>query len=106
MVIFVDIDETICETKGDLTKPRDYKNAKPLQENINKINDLYDNGHEVVYWTARGARTGINWYHTTKRQLDEWGARYTELKMGKPFYDLLIDDKALTTVNEASEVLK
>ena len=39
-VIYVDIDETICETPH----PRNYFNAVPNKENIAKINKLYDEG--------------------------------------------------------------
>ncbi len=64
-VIYVDIDETICETP----EPRNYYNAKPIKENIDKINRLYDDGNTIVYWTARGSRTQINWYDLTKNNL-------------------------------------
>jgi predicted mannosyl-3-phosphoglycerate phosphatase (HAD superfamily) len=37
-IIFVDIDETICITPDH---PREYKKAKPILENIQKVNDLY-----------------------------------------------------------------
>lgn len=90
-VIYVDIDETICETPS----LRNYFNAKPIQENIEKINKLYDKGYTIVYWTARGSRTQINWYDLTKKQLTEWGAKHHELKTNKPYYDLFIDDKTL-----------
>jgi hypothetical protein len=90
-VIYVDIDETICETPN----PRNYFNAKPIKINIEKINKLYDEGHTIVYWTARGSRTQIDWYKLTKIQLDEWGAKYHELNCKKPYYDLFIDDKTL-----------
>ena len=50
MNIYVDIDETICYYKGD----RDYNLALPLVDNIKKINKLYDEGHNIKYWTARG----------------------------------------------------
>ena len=49
MIIYVDIDETICETPD-----RNYKLSNPIKENIKKINDLYDQGHTIIYWTARG----------------------------------------------------
>ena len=90
-VIYVDIDETICETP----EPRNYFNAKPIKENIAKINKLYDEGNTIVYWTARGSRTQINWYKLTKQQLIEWGAKHHELNVTKPYYDLFIDDKTL-----------
>jgi hypothetical protein len=90
MIIYVDIDETICETPDN---PRVYENSKPIIENINKINKLFDEGNTIVYWTARGSRTGTNWYELTKKQLIEWGAKHHELRVDKPYYDFFIDDK-------------
>ena len=60
--VFVDIDETICFYDDD----RIYENAIPSKENIDKINKLYDEGHQITYWTARGSSTGINYYSLTK----------------------------------------
>jgi hypothetical protein len=90
-IIYVDIDETICNTPH----PRNYFNAEPIKENIDKINKLYDDGHTIVYWTSRGSRTQINWYDLTKEQLDKWGVKYHQLFVDKPYYDLFIDDKTL-----------
>ena len=90
MKIFVDIDETICYYKGK----REYSLALPIRKNIKKINKLYDEDNYIVYWTARGTVTGIDWLETTADQLDEWGCLYHELITGeKPDYDLLICDK-------------
>ena len=90
MIIFVDIDETICFYKGK----RNYPEAVPHYKNIEKINKLYDEGHEITYWTARGGTTGIDWTNVTKDQLTKWKCKYHELKMNhKPTYDLLICDK-------------
>lgn len=86
----VDIDGTILTSK-----PGEYKVSKPLPGHIEKINALYDAGHTIIYWTARGATTGIDWGEFTKSQLDFFGCRYTELRMGKPHYDYWIDDKAI-----------
>jgi len=88
--VYVDIDETICFYKGK----RNYPNAVPHIENIAKINKLYDEGHEITYWTARGSVTGIDWLEITANQLNEWGCKYHTLSVGeKPAYDLLICDK-------------
>jgi len=92
MIIYIDIDETICETPED----RDYSKAIPIYKNIIKANKLYNNGHTIVYWTARGTGTGINWKEITEKQFEDWGVKYHELKFNKP-YDLIIDDKALNT---------
>ena len=95
MKIYVDIDDTICyyDTVITIGTGKDYNLAKPYKERIEKINKLYDDGHEITYWTARGTMTGIKWFHITMKQLKEWGCKFHELKMGKPAYDLVIDDK-------------
>lgn len=90
-VIYVDIDETICKTSED----RKYENSTPIYKNINKINLLYDKGNTIVYWTARGSRKQINWYDLTYKQLVDWGVKFHELRVDKPYYDLFIDDKTL-----------
>ena len=57
MKIYVDIDNTICKTIG-----ADYSSATPIKKNIKKINNLFEKGHEIIYWTARGTVTRINHY--------------------------------------------
>jgi len=89
MIIYVDIDHTICKTNGT-----DYANAEPIQEAIDKVNSYYKRGDTIVYWTARGTGSGIDWTEETTRQLNIWGAIYHELKFGKPVFDLFIDDLA------------
>jgi len=96
VIIYVDIDETICthrETEG----PRDYSKASPLFKRIDKINKLFDEGNVIIYWTARGTVTGIDWTETTQQQLNNWGAKHHDLKLGKPHYDLFIDDKNINS---------
>ena len=90
LTIYVDIDNTITETQG-----MDYPNSKPVKANIEKINKLYDEGHTIVYWTARGQKSGIDWTELTAKQLDEWGAKHHGLKLTKPPFDIFIDDKAI-----------
>jgi histidinol phosphatase-like enzyme len=92
-IIYIDIDETICRTPDS----RDYTLSEPILENIKKANLLYDQGNKIVYWTARGTVTGIDWESTTKEQFNRWGVRYHDLKLGKPYYDLFIDDKNMNT---------
>jgi hydroxymethylpyrimidine pyrophosphatase-like HAD family hydrolase len=89
MLIYCDIDGTICDTVGG------YMNAKPNREAIAKINKLFDEGNTIVYWTGRGKTTGIDWSVLTGQQLTEWGCKFHDLIMNqKPAYDLLIDDKS------------
>jgi len=93
MIIYVDIDETICRSPEN----RDYSLAVPFQDRIERINNLYDAGHRVVYWTARGTGSGIDWREVTEKQFKEWGVKYHELRLGKPIYDLFIDDKNINS---------
>ena len=90
MIIYVDIDETICFYEGE----REYPKAIPHYKNIDKINKLYDEGHEIIYWTARGGIKKKYWSELTAKQLKLWKCKYHKLKMNnKPHYDLLICDK-------------
>jgi hypothetical protein len=91
MIVYVDVDETICCYEGE----RDYPSAKPIEKHIGMINKLYDLGHHIVYWTARGANSGIDWTELTKEQLVSWGAKHHGVLLGKPHYDLYIDDKSI-----------
>ena len=89
MIIYVDIDETICKSPNT----RDYNKARPIKEAIEKVNSYYDRGDTIVYWTARGTGSGIDWREVTESQFRRWGVKYNELKFGKPIYAVFIDDK-------------
>lgn len=94
MIVYVDVDNTICTTEGN-----DYIRATPMMNRIEKINNLYRQSNTIIYWTARGSVTNINWFKTTHDQLERWGCLYHELRMGKPHYDLFIDDKNINSEN-------
>jgi hypothetical protein len=72
-----------------------YDLSDPFPQRIDKINKLYDQGHTIIYWTARGSGSGINWTELTTKQLNDWGCKFHEVRLGKPSYDIWIDDKAL-----------
>ena len=67
------------------------------------MNDLYDQGNEIVFLTARGmGRSGNSVAYAyaafedlTKRQLEEWGVKYHSLFLGKPAGDVYVDDKGV-----------
>ena len=89
MIYCFDIDGTICSiTDGD------YEDAKPFIDRIEHVNRLHSEGHKIVYFTARGSTTGIDWTKVTEAQLNKWGAKYHELHLGKPHYDVYVGDKA------------
>ena len=80
----------------------------PKKDRIERINKLYDEGHYIMYFTARAMGRSSMLPHDeakakaeevlkplTLLQLDIWGCKYHELIMGKPHADLFIDDKAM-----------
>ena len=86
---FIDMDNTLCFTTGN-----DYINSKPIDERIRYINKLKEEGNSITIWTARGSTTGIDYKELTEKQLQEWGVNYDNFLMGKPSYDIYIDDKS------------
>ena len=93
MKYMVDIDNTICYNENS-----NYEQSQPDMKRIAKLNKLFDEGHELHYWTARGSVSGIDHLELTKSQLKQWGCSYTSLRVGdKPHYDLWIDDKAINS---------
>ena len=89
MKYFIDLDNTLC-----FTKDSDYINSTPIIERISYINELKMQGHYITIWTARGAKSGIDHKELTLKQLVEWNVQYDKLLMGKPDYDIYIDDKS------------
>lgn len=100
-VYCVDIDGTIC--RKPIHNDGDYDISIPIVERIEKINQLYDDGHIIKYFTARGmgryedkSNLAIEmFYDITAKQLDSWGCKYHTLILGKPSADYYIDDKAI-----------
>ena len=95
MIYMVDIDQTICVTPREGGKQR-YDLSTPTKHRIEEINKLYDQGHTVIYWTARGSGSGIDWTELTNKQLNEWGCKFHEVRLRQPSYDVWIDDKAFS----------
>ena len=102
MIYIFDIDGTICTiTYGD------YDDAKPFLDRIEENNKLYDEGHTIIYHTARGmGRTNNNvvqsyklFYDYTVRQFDSWGVKFHDLFIGKPNGDVYVDDKGIKDID-------
>jgi histidinol phosphatase-like enzyme len=98
MVYVFDIDGTVCKSSNS-----EYEKATPIQSRIKKVNDLYDEGHSIIFQTARGMGRSDNsaayahkaFYEFTKKQLDSWGVKYHSLFLGKPAGDVYVDDKGI-----------
>ena len=89
-VYSIDLDNTICRTRGT-----DYQNAVPIKKAVRLVNELYDKGHTICIFTGRGSSSGLDWKDLTLRQLVKWGVKFHSLIMGKPPYDIFIDDHAI-----------
>jgi len=87
--LFFDLDNTLCFTNGN-----DYINSIPIKERIDYVNKLKNEGNHITIWTARGCKSGINHRELTLKQLYEWNILYDDLLLGKPSYDMYIDDKS------------
>jgi phosphatidate phosphatase PAH1 len=104
MKYVVDIDGTICD-KPECREDCDYHASIPKLDRIAKINKLYDEGHQIIYLTARGMGRHSNnadlakarFYELTELQLRLWGCKYHELFLGKPSGDFYIDDKGINS---------
>jgi phosphatidate phosphatase PAH1 len=100
MKYIVDIDGTICANVDGK-----YESATPIQSRIEKINKLYDEGHHITYFTARGMGRYFDnadmaksrFFDITELQLRLWGCKYHNLILGKPSGDYYIDDKGINS---------
>ena len=106
-LIMVDIDGTICRNPHDPKDPKapqgGFVDAEPFPDRIEYINSLHDEGHYIMYWTARGCYDGTDYKAQTQEQLKSWGCRYSELNVFKPAYDVWIDDKAVGVNRDEEE---
>ncbi len=93
------IDKTFCfDIDGviaHISPKNNYSISSPNFHNINKINKLFEQGNEIILFTARGSMTGINWEEITRSQITNWGVKHHKLIFGKPAADFYIDDKAI-----------
>jgi len=106
-IIAFDLDDVICHRSSEYEHlgPDKYNYCKPNQQVIDLVNSLYDDGNEIVIYTARGmsqyngnvALIYSKLYSKTSEQLNSWGLKYHQLVMGKIYYDLLVDDKVLNS---------
>lgn len=84
-----DIDGVVAQ----LDETLQYDRELPLKKTIDIINCLYRLGNEIILFTARGYKTGIDWHEVTERQMRDWGVCYHELRFGKPAATFYVDDK-------------
>jgi hypothetical protein len=85
-----DLDGTLCTVTNGI-----YEKAIPFEGRIEHVNKLHREGHTIIIFSARGATSKRDLWEFTFSQLNSWGLKFHELIMGKPHFDLLIDDKAI-----------
>ena len=91
-----DLDGVICSnTFGN------YSEAIPFQKAIDKINQLAEDGNKIIIFTSRFMgmnnedinKANLQGFDMTYNQLKKWNVRFDKLILGKPTYDIMIDDK-------------
>ena len=109
-IICFDLDNTLCKTIKNY-----YTKSLPIKKNIKIVNLLYQKGYIIKIFTSRYmGRSKENISLAKKRgsfltvnQLKKWGVNYHFLILGKPSYDIFIDDKNLGHKdNWGNELLK
>ena len=92
-----DLDNTICTTKN-----KNYFSARPKKKAIKLINKLHSKGYIIKIYTSRFMgrnnesqnKAKKQGFTKTQNQLRKWGLKYNILLMGKPSYDIFVDDKS------------
>ena len=99
MVFVFDLDDTISVHRN-----RDFENAAPIPETIEKIRRLREEGHEIVIYSSRGQNSckgDLELIEARNReQVERWlhrnGVPYGRLVFGKPLGDVYVDDKGIS----------
>lgn len=102
MIIAIDIDGVLCPDTHE-----NWKDIEPRKDAIEFINLLYNSGHIIHIRTSRGVKDNniSEALASTDIQLKKWGLKYHKLE-SKPFYDLIVDDKALNSIDTLKKVFE
>lgn len=87
-VIAIDVDGTLC--KETCWTPHECLKAKPILQNINKVNNWYNSNFIVIHTARRGYL-----YEATVEWLKTNGVMFHSVTMDKMPADCYYDDKAL-----------
>ena len=96
-IFYFDLDNIICKTNSS-----NYKNSTPRKKSMKLVNYLFENGHIIkifAAWYMSSNKENVKivkkkGYKFINGQLKKWGLKYHKLIMGKPSYDIFVDDKA------------
>ncbi len=100
MQIVIDVDGTICTEEKTYSRSM----AKVIKDAVESVNNLYDDGHTIILYSARSWQE----YEMTEDWLKRHNFRYHQLVMGKPIGEVWIDDRAVrfTTWSEVNRELR
>jgi phosphoglycolate phosphatase-like HAD superfamily hydrolase len=89
----IDMDGVICDERPTFERSL----ASPIQGARELLLRLHDEGWTIIIHTAR------SWseYAMTKRWLFDHDIVFNELIMGKPLATILVDDRAVTSLEQA-----
>lgn len=104
MRICIDLDGVICELRGE---NEGYEDLDPIDGAIEKVQQLKDQGHYIILYTARRMKTHesnrgkllADIGKTTLDWLKKHGVPYDEIYFGKPWAHIYIDDNAFRFTN-------
>lgn len=68
---------------------------KPIQDEINETNKMFDLGHQVIIHTSRHWKD----YDAVKGMLKRFGIKHNELVMGKPL-GIYVDKDSYKSIKE------
>jgi ribonucleotide monophosphatase NagD (HAD superfamily) len=86
MKYVVDIDGILCSEDGP------FKDRKPIQKNIIKINKLHSKGNKIILFTSRRQTDR----KVTLKWLKDNNINFDKLITNKPLGDFYIDDRHIT----------
>lgn len=92
MIFEFDIDGTLV-TQGE---PGKYHLCEPLPGALEKVNKLFDLGHIIIFHTAR------HWKHfeLTYNSMKKMGFKFHSIVMGKTNADVVVDDRAVSSLDD------
>jgi hypothetical protein len=96
--VVVDLDGVICDERATFERSL----AEPLPGARTSLMAMRADGWTIIIHTAR------SWaeYHMTRQWLYDYDIPFDELVMGKPTATLLVDDRAVSSLEEAIEAIQ
>ena len=97
LTIAIDVDGTVADSSDvDFVKaeddPYEFMNARPIKGALEAVKKLFDEGHTIVFHTARDN----NSKEATKQWLEKHGFPFHHIECDKLVAHVYIDDRAIS----------